>query len=130
MNRRTGNRPVEEPARGDAGRDCPVRDVLDRIGDKWSVLVVMNLRTAPARFNALKRAIGGVSPRMLTTVLRHLERDGLVIRTVHATTPPQVEYALSPLGRSLVGPIDALGAWARDNRNRIAAARAAFDATQ
>ena len=81
---------------------CPVRDVLDRIGDAWSVLVILLLgEHGPYRFNALKRAIGDISQRMLAVTLRHLERDGLISRTVFPTNPPQVEYALTDLGREL-----------------------------
>jgi len=107
---------------------CPMREVLDRVGDSWSLLVVINLQERPVRFNALRRSIEGISQRMLTVTLRSLERDGLVTRTVRPTTPPEVEYALTELGRSIAGPIGALGAWAAENRDRMRAARAAFDA--
>lgn len=107
---------------------CPMREVLNRIGDTWSLLVVINLQEGPVRFNALRRSIEGISQRMLTVTLRSLERDGLVARTVKPTTPPEVDYALTDLGRSIAGPIDALGAWAHDNRDRMRAARIAFDA--
>lgn len=117
---RRGAAPVAEP--------CPVRTVLDRLGDAWSVLVVLHLGAGPMRFNALKRAIGGISQRMLTVTLRGLERDGLVTRTVVPTTPPQVDYRLTPLGDSLTGPIATLNDWALANRHAIAAARAAYDA--
>jgi len=114
----------------DAGK-CPVRDVLDRIGDQWSVLVILLLGgNGPYRFNALKRAIGDVSQRMLAVTLRHLERDGLITRTVFPTNPPQVEYALTDLGRSLLGRIDGLAAWALDNHAPIKAARRDYDARQ
>jgi DNA-binding HxlR family transcriptional regulator len=105
-----------------------MREVLDRVGDTWSLLVVINLQERPVRFNALRRAIEGISQRMLTVTLRSLERDGLVARTVKPTTPPEVEYALTELGHSIAGPIGALGAWAAENRERMRAARAAFDA--
>ena len=85
--------------------NCPVRDVLDRLGDTWSVLVILILADGPRRFNALKRSIGDISQRMLTVTLRTLERDGLIARTVLPTSPPGVEYALTPLGRSLEAPI-------------------------
>src|SRR3954447_2514383 len=102
------------------GREqCPVRHVLDRLGDAWSFLVVLHLGTGPYRFNALKRRIDGISQRMLTLTLRKLERDGLVSREVRPTTPPQVEYALTALGRSLGAPINALTAWAADNQAAI-----------
>jgi len=112
-----------------AGHDhCPVRDVLDRLGDAWSFLVILHLGGGAQRFNALKRRIDGISQRMLTLTLRKLERDGLVSRTVRPSTPPQVEYALTALGRSLARPIEALTEWAADNQAAIEAARAAYDA--
>src|SRR5262245_14596110 len=86
---------------------CPIREVLDRIGDTWSVLVIINLKAQPMRFNALKRMIEGISQRMLTVTLRSLERDGLVLRTVRPTTPPEVEYSLTELGLSRAVPLDA-----------------------
>ena len=108
--------------------DCrAVSDVLARIGDKWSVLVVSRLGNGPLRFNELRRAIGGISQRMLTLTLRGLERDGLVTRTVFPTIPPRVDYELTPLGQSLRCPIDALGEWAFAHRDEIDAARARFD---
>ena len=107
---------------------CPVRTVLDRLGDAWSVLVVLNLGAGPMRFNTLKRAVAGISQRMLTVTLRSLERDGLVIRTVVPTTPPQVDYRLTELGVSLTGPIRILNDWAITHRDEIATARAAYDA--
>ncbi|NLH81217.1 MAG: helix-turn-helix transcriptional regulator [Phyllobacteriaceae bacterium] len=107
---------------------CPVRDVLDRLGDAWSVLVILRLGDGPTRFNALKRAVGAISQRMLTVTLRSLERDGLVTRTVIPTNPPQVEYALTDLGHSLSGPIGALADWAVTHRERINAERRRFDA--
>jgi DNA-binding HxlR family transcriptional regulator len=108
--------------------NCPVRDVLDRIGDAWSVLVVMSLREKPMRFNALRRQIGDISQRMLAVTLRHLERDGFVARKVFPTNPPRVEYSLTPLGRSLIGPIDALAQWAQSRHAEVKAARSAYDA--
>jgi DNA-binding HxlR family transcriptional regulator len=105
-----------------------VSDVLARIGDRWAVMVVMILGAGPRRFNDLKRAIGGVSQRMLTLTLRKLERDGLVSRTVTADVPPHVEYALTPLGHSLRGPADALGAWAMQHQSEVAQKRQQFDA--
>lgn len=107
---------------------CPVRTVLDRLGDAWSVLVVLNLGAGPMRFNTLKRAVAGISQRMLTVTLRSLERDGLVIRTVIPTTPPQVDYRLTELGVSLTGPISILNDWAITHRDEIAAARTTYDA--
>lgn len=107
---------------------CPIREVLDRVGDTWSMLVILNLQPAPCRFNALRRSIEGISQRMLTVTLRSLERDGLVARKVKPTTPPEVEYSLTELGHSLARPIAELGSWAAANRARLANARAAFDA--
>lgn len=107
---------------------CPVQDVLDRIGDKWAVLLVVRLEEGPARFSALLRGTDGISRRMLTRTLRLLERDGLVARTVFPTTPPSVEYALTDLGASLVVPLRALADWALEHRDRVHAARTAFDA--
>ena len=104
-----------------------VSDVLSRIGDKWSVLIVMLLGDGPRRFNELKRTVGGISQRMLTLTLRGLERDGLVTRTQFATIPPRVDYELTDLGRSLAVPVKVLGAWAHANQPAIAAARAAYD---
>lgn len=111
--------------------DCrAVSAVLDRVGDKWSVLVVTMLGDGPKRFNELRRAIASISQRMLTLTLRGLERDGLVTRTVFATVPPRVDYALTELGCSLLTPVNALGLWARQNQEKILHARARFDAAQ
>jgi DNA-binding HxlR family transcriptional regulator len=104
-----------------------VSGVLARIGDKWSVLIVSRLGMRPMRFNEMKREIGGISQRMLTLTLRGLERDGLVTRTVFPTIPPRVDYALTPLGRSLLEPVKALGDWALKNIGKIEQARAEFD---
>jgi DNA-binding HxlR family transcriptional regulator len=109
---------------------CPVRGVLDRLGDAWSFLVVLHLGGGSQRFNALKRRIDGISQRMLTLTLRKLERDGLVSRNVRPTTPPQVEYELTKLGRSLSGPINALTKWAGANQDAIESARNAYDRSQ
>jgi DNA-binding HxlR family transcriptional regulator len=106
---------------------CAVRDVLDRVGDAWSVLVVLRLGEQPRRFNELRRQVGGISQRMLTVTLRHLERDGLVARKVIPHTPPQVEYRLTDLGQSLLEPIETLSKWAMANQPRIQASRAAYD---
>lgn len=104
-----------------------VSEVLARVGDKWSVLVIVTLGDGPCRFNELKRRIGGVSQRMLTLTLRGLERDGLVTRTVFPTVPPRVDYELTTLGRSLWTPVEALGAWAIAKQDEIEAARRTFD---
>ena len=109
--------------------DCrAVSEVLARVGDKWTVLVVSTLGDGPKRFNELRKALGSISQRMLTLTLRALERDGLVTRTVFATVPPRVDYALTRLGRSLLDPVSELGSWARKNRAAIADARLRFDA--
>lgn len=102
---------------------CPSRVVLDRIGDKWTVLVVTALAVGPMRFTPLRHRVAGVTPKVLTQTLRALERDGLLTRTVYAEVPPRVEYALTPLGHSLRGPIEAVRAWAEDNVGEILAAR-------
>jgi DNA-binding HxlR family transcriptional regulator len=117
-----------KPRNTDLPADCrAIGDVLARVGDKWSVLVVTRLGEGPLRFNELRRAIGGISQRMLTLTLRGLERDGLVTRTAYPTIPPRVDYALTPLGRDLLEPVSALGAWALRNQAKIAKARERFD---
>jgi DNA-binding HxlR family transcriptional regulator len=111
--------------------DCrAISDVLARVGDKWSVLVVTRLGGGPVRFNELRRSIGGISQRMLTLTLRGLERDGLVTRTVFPTIPPRVDYALTALGRDLLTPVSALGEWATRNQLKIARARERFDGSR
>lgn len=107
-----------------------VNDVVARVGDKWSVLVVVLLGDGPLRFSELKRTVDGISQRMLTLTLRGLERDGLVTRTVTPSIPPRVDYALTDLGHSLRPPMRALGAWAHANRAAIDAARARYDASR
>ncbi len=109
--------------------DCRmVSTILSRVGDKWSVLIVIMLGDGPKRFNEIKRMVGGISQRMLTLSLRGLERDGLVTRTVFPTVPPRVDYTLTDLGRSLLEPVAALGQWAIRNQAEIASAREQFDA--
>lgn len=105
-----------------------IRTVLDRVGDKWSLLVVATLRNGRLRFSELQRHIPGISQRMLTLTLRQLERDGLLERTVHAEVPPRVEYELTTLGEGLIDTSVALLKWALENQPRIERARAAFDA--
>jgi DNA-binding HxlR family transcriptional regulator len=110
--------------------DCrAVSEVLSRVGDKWTILVVGELGNGPKRFNEIRRALGSISQRMLTLTLRGLERDGLVTRTVFPTVPPRVDYELTKLGRSLLEPVSGIGLWARQNRERIQDARRRFDAT-
>ncbi|MGB6272385.1 MAG: helix-turn-helix domain-containing protein [Pseudolabrys sp.] len=109
--------------------DCrAVSEVLARVGDKWTVLVVWTLGDGSKRFNELRKALGSISQRMLTLTLRALERDGLVTRTVFPTIPPRVDYELTELGRSLLDPVSELGSWARKNRPSIENARHRFDA--
>src|SRR5215211_1697928 len=109
--------------------DCrAVSEVLARVGDKWTVLVVTVLGNGPKRFNEIRRALGSISQRMLTMTLRGLERDGLVTRTVFPTIPPRVDYELTKLGRSLLEPVSGIGLWARQNRAAIHEARLRFDA--
>ncbi|KAF2418889.1 transcriptional regulator [Microbacterium sp. B35-30] len=105
-----------------------MRDVLDRIGDKWSLLVVSTLRRERLRFTELQRHIPGISQRMLTLTLRQLERDGLITRTVHAEVPPRVEYELTELGGTLIQLAMALADWAIENQPRVEESRAAYDA--
>jgi len=102
-------------------------EVLSRVGDKWTVLVVWTLGDSPKRFNELRKSLGSISQRMLTLTLRALERDGLVKRTVFATIPPRVDYELTKLGRSLLGPVSELGLWARKNRSAIQNSRQRYD---
>ncbi len=115
----------------DAGFDaaaCPVRNVLDRIGDKWTLLALVALASRPRRFSELHRAIPDISKRMLTQTLRDLERDGLADRQVFPTKPPKVQYSLSPLGLSVLRPLAVLVGWAEDNYAVIRDARRRFDA--
>ena len=111
--------------------DCrAVSEILARVGDKWTVLVVGVLGDGPKRFSEIRRALGSISQRMLTLTLRGLERDGLVTRTVFPTIPPRVDYELTKLGRSLLKPVNGLALWARQNRAAIADARRRFDAAE
>ena len=108
--------------------DCrAVSEVLSRVGDKWTILVVSELGHGRKRFNEIRRALGSISQRMLTLTLRGLERDGLVTRTVFPTVPPRVDYELTKLGRSLLEPVSGVGLWARQNRAAIQEARTRFD---
>lgn len=120
-----GTRPVtaDDPT-------CSLRDVLDRVGDKWSILVMSLLRDGPQRHSRLQRGIHGISQRMLTHTLRGLERDGLVIRTVIPTTPPQVHYTLTDVGKTLSIEVAGLISWAERHREYLDASRRRFDAGQ
>lgn len=111
-------------------RNCPSRAVLDRIGDRWSVLVVGALSQGPLRFSELAKRVDGVSQKMLTQTLRGLERDGLITRTMYAQIPPRVDYQLSESGSSLAIPLQALETWAKENMPAIMRARDGYDATQ
>ncbi|MEV0596905.1 winged helix-turn-helix transcriptional regulator [Nonomuraea cavernae] len=111
----------------DTREDCEVRQILDRVADKWSLLVIALLDCQSLRFTELRREIDGVSQRMLSVTLRHLERDGLVTRTVHPVVPPRVDYALTPLGRTLHQTIKALVTWTEEHQQEIAQARADYD---
>lgn len=106
--------------------DCPIRDVLDRLGDRWTVLVLKELEDGTLRFGEIRRRIEDISQRMLSQTLRRLEQDGLVARAVHPTIPPRVDYTLTPLGHSLLEPIHRMVRWAVDNHAAIRAARAAY----
>jgi DNA-binding HxlR family transcriptional regulator len=115
------------PTRVELTQTCEIRDLLDRLANKWSLLVVELLGEGTRRFTELRREIDGISQRMLTRTLRQLERDGLVHRTVYPVVPPRVDYELTPLGATLLDTIAPLVAWARAHRDEIAAARAAYD---
>jgi DNA-binding HxlR family transcriptional regulator len=118
-----------KPGHQHCTEDCrAVSEILQRIGDKWSLLVVRRLGDGPMRFNELRHAVGGISQKMLTTTLRTLERDGFVTRTVFATIPPRVDYELTDLGRELEIPVKGLAEWAIVNIGRINHARQRFDA--
>ncbi len=106
---------------------CPTRMVLDRIADKWTVLIVGALDGRKKRFGELRREVGGVSQKMLTQTLRGLERDGIVTRTVYASVPPRVEYSLTDLGRTLVGILEGIRAWSEKNIDQVLQARSEFD---
>jgi DNA-binding HxlR family transcriptional regulator len=116
-----------DPFQWDTREDCQVRQILDRIADKWSLLVIALLENRRLRFTELRREIDGVSQRMLTVTLRSLERDGLVKRTVHPVVPPRVEYELTSLGRTLHATIQSLVTWTQKHQEEIAAARTAYD---
>ena len=125
--RQEGTLPI--PSNLHVPEDCrAVSEVLARVGDKWTVLVVATLGDGPKRFNELRRALGSISQRMLTLTLRALERDGLVTRTIFPTIPPRVDYELTDLGRGLAKPVQALGQWAFAHLPEIEGARTRFDA--
>jgi DNA-binding HxlR family transcriptional regulator len=107
---------------------CPSRLVLQRIGDKWTPLVFQVLKDGPQRFSTIRSAVQGITPKVLTQTLRTLERDGLVSRKIYAEVPPRVEYTLTPLGRTLLQPLDAVRIWAEEHAAKILQARDAYDA--
>jgi DNA-binding HxlR family transcriptional regulator len=119
-----------DPFQWDTREDCQVRQILDRVADKWSLLVIALLENRRLRFTELRREIDGISQRMLTVTLRSLERDGLVKRTVHPVVPPRVEYELTPLGGTLHATIRSLVTWTEAHQEEIAAARSAYDARE
>ena len=120
---------IDFPTPGD-GDDCRVvREILDLVGDKWTLYIIATLRNGPVRFNELRRQIDGISQRMLTINLRRLERDGLVKRTLFPTIPPRVDYDLTEVGRTLLAPVMALVTWANSNQENIQDARVRFDAS-
>jgi DNA-binding HxlR family transcriptional regulator len=111
-------------SKGSDADDCPIRDILDRVGDRWSMLVLCTLsKNGTLRFSALKVNIEDISQRMLAQTLRRLEQDGLLSRTVYPTNPPRVDYALTPLGKSLLEPVWELVRWAKQNHRRVIDAR-------
>lgn len=110
------------------GEACPVREVLDRVASKWSILIIVAAARGPVRFTELERSIDGISRRMLTLTLRNLERDGLLTRTVYPTVPPKVEYTLTDIAQELHQSLLALTDWAQRHRATISAARHAYDA--
>ena len=115
-------------SRGDVyNGNCPTRQILDRIGDKWTALIIGLLEDGTMRFSALQHSIGGISQKMLTQTLRSLERDGLVTRTIYAEVPPRVEYALTPLGKTLCAPIRAIREWAETNIESVSVAQSEYD---
>ncbi|MFF4159461.1 winged helix-turn-helix transcriptional regulator [Streptomyces sp. NPDC001678] len=123
----TGTEAEYEIRQWDAREGCEVRQILDRVADKWSLLVIALLDRRSLRFSELRREIDGISQRMLTVTLRQLERDGLVLRTVHPVVPPRVDYELTPLGVTLHDTIRALVIWTEEHQTEVAAARASYD---
>jgi len=115
-------------ANGEVMSGCRIREILERVGDKWSLQVIFHLGAGPVRFTGLKRSIDGVSQRMLTVTLRGLERDGIVRRTMYPVIPPRVEYALTPLGATLLDAAGTLVSWADAHLDEVDAARTAYDA--
>lgn len=130
MGRRIHGRPYEETPTGPLFRPCAPHSVLARLGDKWTILVMSHLALAPGhrlRFSELKAGIDGITQRMLTVTLRHLERDGLLVRHYFPEVPPRVEYELTEMGASMLPALEGFTSWIRDNWPRIEACREAFD---
>ncbi|OPC81846.1 transcriptional regulator [Embleya scabrispora] len=123
-----GNQEDYDALQWDVREGCEVRQILDRVADKWSLLVIAILESRTLRFTELRREIDGISQRMLTVTLRQLERDGLVRRTVYPVVPPRVDYALTPMGTTLHTTIRSLVTWTEEHQERIAEARAEYDA--
>ncbi|WP_404333311.1 winged helix-turn-helix transcriptional regulator [Sphingomonas sp. MMS12-HWE2-04] len=124
-----GTRPAPDVLRGDVfARDCPTRQLLDRVGDKWSVLILRLLGEAPMRFSLLKRRIAGISQKMLSQTLRSLERDGLLTRHAEATVPITVTYSITPLGHELLAALRAMIDWAETRMPAVAQAQQIYDA--
>ena len=119
--------PIRLPEPNVFDPDCPTRQVLDRIGDRWTVLVVLTLLAGTRRFSDLRLRVRGITPKVLTSTLRGLERDGLVVRRIYAEVPPRVEYSLTDLGRSLEEPLRAISGWAEQHMPEIEAARDDYD---
>jgi DNA-binding HxlR family transcriptional regulator len=114
--------------RGDVyNGDCPTRQILDRIGDKWTALIIGLLDEKTMRFSELQHSIGGISQKMLTQTLRSLERDGLVTRTIYAEVPPRVEYTLTPLGKTLTKPLELIRQWAESHIDAVSVAQELYD---
>jgi DNA-binding HxlR family transcriptional regulator len=111
-------------------RNCPTRNMLDRIGDRWTVLVVKLLGRAPHRYTEIARALDGISQKVLTQTLRGLERDGLVTRTVQAEVPLRVDYDLTALGKTLLDVLDAMTGWAEEHMTEVLDARHAYDSAR
>ncbi|PTA45773.1 helix-turn-helix domain-containing protein [Micromonospora sp. RP3T] len=119
--------PAGQTPDGTQARACTVREALDRVGGKWSIGILIAASTGPVRFTELERRVEGISRRMLTLTLRNLERDGLLVRHVHPTVPPRVEYTATPMARELYESLVTLTRWAERHRESISAARASYD---
>jgi len=117
---------IENPNLEDFYKLCPIRSILDRLGDRWTILTLIELEKGVKRFSVLRRSIPDISPRMLSQTVRRLEQDGLVSREVFPTIPPRVEYSITPLGLSFVRSLQVIVEWAADNHDAVKAARAAY----